>query len=64
MIQSILYNNHDITLQLFITSDQMNGLPNQTLIAIFLKFISNHLNKYIKIAILANEVKLLNMVLY
>jgi hypothetical protein len=64
MVQDIVTLNSDITLQLSITSDNVTGLPNQTLIAVFIKFISTKTNRPLKISILANEIKLLNMVRY
>lgn len=64
MVQEVLQHSSDITLQLSYTSENLNGLPNQTLMAIFLRYISGNVNKPIKISIISSEAKLLNMVRY
>lgn len=63
-IQEVMTQSSDLALQLSCTSENMNGLPNQTLMAIFLRYISNNINKPTKIAIISGEAKLLNMVRY
>lgn len=64
MVQEVLGASNDITLQLAYTSDNMNGIPNQTLMAIFVRYLSVHATKPAKISVISGETKLLNMVRY
>ena len=64
MVQEVLQQSPDITLQLSYTSENLNGLPNQTLMAVFLRYISANMGKPSKISIISSEAKLLNMVRY
>jgi hypothetical protein len=64
MIENIIADNTDISFQLSLTSDNLNGLPNQTLMSVFLRYLSERVKKYVKIYVLSSEIKLLNMVRY
>lgn len=64
MVQEVLAQSSDIALQLSYTSENLNGLPNQTLMAVFLRHLSASASKPLKVTIISGEAKLLNMVRY
>jgi hypothetical protein len=69
--------SNNITIQLTHTTENSNGLPNQSLIAIFMKVlaqkidefqekqeITNNTKKWYKMSVIDNDGKLLNLVRY
>lgn len=64
MMQEVLTASNDVSLQMSHTSENTNGIPNQTLMAIFFQKVVQKLEKPIRLTIFCGEGKLLNMVRY
>lgn len=63
-MQEVLEGSNDLTIQISHTFESTNGIPNQSVMAVFLQKVLNKLKQPIKLGIIANEPKLLNMVRY
>lgn len=60
-------NNYDITLQITHTTENSNGLQNQTLVALFFQVLIDKINEkenknHYKISFISNDAKILSLI--
>lgn len=66
-IKELLTSNFDITLQITHTTENSNGLQNQTLVALFFQVLTHKINEkdnknQYKISFISNDAKILSLI--